>query len=220
VTSKIGTAGNRGRGAGTGREARTLASAGQQAWFDVPRVRRRFGPVEVERLGTSVLFDFLDADLRLLWEESAAPAQPLGTAAHHPPRSSAWPAGAATSDTVERGPVAGEPGRVEKQPTDASTDLAAGVPAERSVGRRLAGLLRAEGGGVLERPEAIRAPVRRRPGERPPAGVEVVRELRVRRDDAGARVMVETTVPDSLWVAALLSADEAAGLADLLDTWR
>ncbi|MDT3440462.1 hypothetical protein [Pseudofrankia sp. BMG5.37] len=169
--------------AGVGDELGLGRAAGDGAWFGAPRVRRRFGPVEVERLGGSVLFELLDANLRLLWEEGAptpstgAPAPPVDV----PP-----------------------PGAYLPPP----------------VGRRLALLLRAEAGGELERPEAIRAPARRRLADPVPAHPEVVRSLRVDRSVTGVRVTVETTVTGAAPVTVVLAVEQAADLADLLATWR
>ncbi|MBL7487458.1 hypothetical protein I6A60_05935 [Frankia sp. AgB1.9] len=50
------------------------------ARFSAPHVRRRFGPVEVERIGAAVLVEFRDTGLRLLWDE-AGPADALAVGA-------------------------------------------------------------------------------------------------------------------------------------------
>ncbi|WP_322754867.1 hypothetical protein [Frankia sp. Cas3] len=93
------------------------------------------------------------------------------------------------------------------------------VPDEVPVANQLAALLRSVAGGTLDKPARVRAPVPRRLTEPAPAVPEVARAVRVSPVDGGARVEVETTVPGSTTVSVVLSAEQADGLADMLERW-
>jgi len=213
------------------------ALGGEADWarrFGGPSVRRRIGPVEVERRGSVVLVELLDAAVRLIWDE---PDSPAGTG----------DAGLALAPESARSP--GPAARRSPRPA-----------VDASVGRRLAALLRAAGGGSLPRPQDIRLPARPRPaapappppgapprppqpappgpapappGSEPvlpgpepaPPGSEpvppvpmVVSALCVEREGAGVRMVVD--LPGAAPVAVRLRTEQAAALADLFDDWR
>jgi hypothetical protein len=173
------------------------------------RLRRRFGPVEVDLWGTSTLLEFVDTGLRLLWNDDPAPVAPppADSTSTKPPAATSAPAADSVSvpDMPAADPVGGAP------------SVGSRFVGSASVGGQLASLLRAGVNGMLDHPARIRTPVPRRLTEPAPPCPEVAREIRVSPVDGGVRLEVETTVPGSGTVAAVLPSSQAAELANLLD---
>ncbi len=165
-------------------------ATGGRGPFTGRHLRRRFGPLEADLWGTSAMIEFVDLNLCLLWTDDPA----------------------AVGDGPGSGSGSGPGPGPDPRPARA-------VPDEVPVARQLAALLRSVAGGTLDKPARVRAPVPRRLTEPAPAAPEVARAVRVSPADGGVRVEVETTVPGSTAVSVVLSAEQADGLADMLERW-